>query len=83
MHCPNCHSSIDPIVSEYSFWLVPGGDMMYNVQCQVQFDGEEYYASTEFFGRDHYTASIIGKGETEEGAVEDLRTNLGHKKKEN
>jgi hypothetical protein len=82
MYCPNCQHDIDPVVGRYSFWLRNGGPMLYNVECQVQFDGEEYYASTYFFGKDHYTAKIIGKGTSEEEAVRDLRSKLGHKQKE-
>lgn len=90
MSCPNCscfdcrnppvaYKTTGSVVAEYSFWLRTGGPMMYNVECIVCKDGKGFIASTSFFGLDHYTAKIIGKGNTEEAAVKDLRTKLGHK----
>ena len=90
MSCPNCscfecrnpsYKTTGPVIAEYSFWLRTDDPMMYNVECMVCADDDHFIATTSFFGSDHPTAKIIGKGDTEEAAVRDLRAKLGHKER--
>jgi hypothetical protein len=82
MYCPNCKQHVDPVVAEYSFWLRPGGGMMYNVRCTAQKHGEEYIATTDFFGQNSPEARLVGCGATPEAAAKDLRRLLGHKEED-
>jgi hypothetical protein len=75
-YCQKCQCNMDPIVESYSFWLKPGGGMMYNVECDVQDNGTSYYASTNFFGSDHKTADLVGEGATPEEAALKLKSLL-------